>query len=65
MLKHLQPKKTQCYQTLLSVDGQDASGIVENDVETLTISYWVDNVKSRAKEFNKKYELKRMDRIHS
>lgn len=51
--------------TLLSVDGQDASGIVGNAVETLTISYWVDNVKSRAKEFNEKHELNKRDRIHS
>lgn len=34
-------------------------------METLTISYWVDNVKSRAKEFNKKHELNKRDKIHS
>lgn len=64
-LKHLQPKNPQCYQTLRSVDGQDASGIVGNAVETLTISYWVDNVKSRAKELNKKHELNKRDKINS
>lgn len=62
MFKHFKPKKTQCYQTLLPVDGQDASGIV-NAVET--INYCVDNVKSRAKEFNKKHELNKRHRIHS